>query len=203
MSEMRTSRNLRIASAVTSCVILLGSAVPAPAQSLGDVARREAERRKQGAGTVARVYTNEDLSAVDVPTSIQPLAESAPVPAAADAATRAAKNGRTVVEEDPATETVNIRTTTPAREKRSEAYWRVSAKELRERLVKASSDLEAAQSGLAALDAGPQTPATTRERAIVASTVQRLQTDVYYRQQDLTRLKMQAEFNKIPAEWIQ
>lgn len=111
--------------------------------------------------------------------------------------------GPTVMEEDPVTHTVNIRTTAPAREKRDEQYWRDRAKDVRERLAKASTDLTAAQSSLAALDGGPKTPAAARERAVVAATVERLQSDVRYRQLEVTKLQMHAEMKKVPADWVQ
>jgi hypothetical protein len=174
------------------------------AQSLGDVARREAERRKEAAKAPGRAYTNDDLAAVEpsaVP--VQPT-QPDPAPAASEPADAPAENsGPTVMEEDPVTHTVNIRTTAPAREKRDEPYWRARAKDVRERLAKASADLEAAQSGLSALDSGPKTPATARERAIVAATVQRLQSDVRYRQLEVTKMQMHAEMKKVPADWIQ
>jgi hypothetical protein len=185
-------------------VALLVSAVPAYAQSLGDVARREAERRKELARTSGRVYTNDDLGAADtqampfqpVPTDAVSLpeakAQTSPEPAA----------GPTVVEEDPVTHKINVKTTAPAREKRTEPYWRARAKEVRERLAKSTADLEAARSGLAALESGSQTPATARERAIAAAMVERLQEEVRYHQQDVTKLQMHAEMNKVPSEWI-
>lgn len=205
---MRIRHWLYRALAATTGLILLGSAEPAahPPQSLGDVARREAERRKEVARTPGRVYTNEDLTAVEPPaTPLQP-AQTDPAPPAqepVDAPAEAGNMGPTVMEEDPVTHTVNIRTTAPAREKRDEQYWRDRAKDVRERLAKASTDLTAAQSSLAALDGGPKTPAAARERAVVAATVERLQSDVRYRQLEVTKLQMHAEMKKVPADWVQ
>jgi hypothetical protein len=107
------------------------------------------------------------------------------------------------MEEDPVTHSVNIRTTAPAREKRDEPYWRARAKDVRERLAKATADLEAAQAGLSALDSGPKTPATARERAVVAATVQRLQSELRSHQLEVTKMQMHAEMKKVPPEWIQ
>ena len=107
------------------------------------------------------------------------------------------------MEEDPETHKVNIRTTAPRREKRDEQYWRARAKDVRDRLAKATADLTAAQSSLAAIDGGPKTPAAARERSIVNAAVERLQTEVRYRQQDVTKMQMHAEMNKVPAAWIQ
>jgi hypothetical protein len=107
------------------------------------------------------------------------------------------------MEEDPETHKVNIRTTAPRREKRDEQYWRARSKDVRDRLAKATADLTAAQASLTALDGGPKTPANARERSVVSAAVERLQSEVRYRQQDVTKMQMHAEMNKVPAAWIQ
>ena len=203
---MLIRRCVRLVLVATTASIVLGfAAASAHAQSLGDVARREAERRKDAARTPARTYTNDDLAAVEPSAaSVQP-AQPAPAPLASEPGDAPAEaiSKPTVVEEDPVTHTVNVRTTEPAREKRDEPYWRARAKDVRDRLAKSSADLEAAQSSLSALDSGPKTPAAARERAIVAATVQRLQSDVRSRQVEVTKMQMHAEMKKVPADWIQ
>jgi hypothetical protein len=192
---------------LATALILLGMVSTAHPQSLGDVARREAERRKDASRTPGRVYTNEDLGPVGPPAStpLQP-APVDPAPAAeepVEVTSEAASTGPTVMEEDPETHKVNVRTTAPRREKRDEPYWRARAKDVRDRLAKATADLTAAQSSLAALDGGPKTPATARERSVVSAAVERLQSEVRYRQQDVTKMQMHAEMNKVPAAWIE
>jgi hypothetical protein len=181
--------------------------MPVYSQSLGDVARREAERRKDASRTPGRVYTNEDLGPIEPPAStpLQPATTDPAGPAEEpkEVTAEAASTGPTVMEEDPETHKVNIRTTAPRREKRDEPYWRGRAKDVRDRLAKATADLTAAQSSLAALDGGPKTPATARERSVVSAAVERLQSEVRYRQQDVTKMQMHAEMNKVPAAWIQ
>ena len=192
---------------LATALILLGIVSTAHPQSLGDVAQREAERRKEVSRTPGRVYTNGDLVAVEAPPSGPPQpaqTDSAPpVEEPTDVTAEAANSGSTVMEEDPVTHKVNIRTTAPRREKRDEPYWRARAKDTRDRLAKATADLAAAQSSLAALDGGPKTPAAARERSIVNAAVERLQTEVRYRQQDVTKMQMHAEMNKVPSAWIQ
>ena len=194
-------RNPLIAAAIVCAA--LGACTPdAQSQSLGEVARQESERRRSTAST--RVYTNEDLSAAPT-TSASPAPAPAPVappPATEPSDAGQTPKGPTVMEEDPVTHKVNIKTTAPAREKRDEQYWRARSGEVREKLAKASADLEAAQSNLAALDRAPKTGATAREREVVASLVQRLQSEVSYRQQDVAKLQTHAEMNKVPPEWI-
>ena len=198
----KASRRILLATAVT----LLGIVSTAHPQSLGDVARREAERRKDASRTPGRVYTNGDLGPVEPPAStpLQPPPTDSAGPAEEPKEVRAeAGTGPTVMEEDPETHKVNIRTTAPPREKRDEQYWRARAKDMRDRLAKATADLTAAQSSLAALDSGPKTPATARERSVVSAAVERLQSEVRYRQQDVTKMQMHAEMNKVPSAWIQ
>jgi hypothetical protein len=181
--------------------------MPADSQSLGDVARREAERRREASRTPGRVYTNGDLGPIEQPAStpLQPaLTDTAPATEQPTEVTgERASTGPTVTEEDPETHKVNVRTTVPRREKRDEQYWRARAKDVRDRLAKATADLTAAQSSLAALDGGPKTPAAARERSVVSAAVERLQSEVRYRQQDVTKMQMHAEMNKVPGAWIQ
>lgn len=205
---MLTNRRRWTALVATVGLVLLGStAVVAHAQSLGDVARREAERRKDASRTPGRVYTNEDVGlaepAASTPLQPAPTDSAGPAEEPKEVTAETASTGPTVMEEDPETHKVNIRTTAPRREKRDEPYWRGRAKDVRDRLAKATADLTAAQSSLAALDGGPKTPATARERSVVSAAVERFQSEVRYRQQDVTKMQMHAEMNKVPAAWIQ
>jgi hypothetical protein len=207
MYEMLTNKRLCAALVATGCLMVLGAGMPVYSQSLGEVARREADRRKDASRTPGRVYTNEDLGPAE-PTASTPL-QPAPTDSAGPAeepkevTAEAASTGPTVMEEDPETHKVNIRTTAPRREKRDEQYWRGRAKDMRDRLAKATADLTAAQSSLATLDSGPKTPASARERSVVSAAVERLQSEVRYRQQDVTKMQMHAEMNKVPSAWIQ
>ncbi len=119
------------------------------AQSLGDVARREAEWRKDASRTPGRVYTNGDLVAVEAPPSgpLQPAqTDSAPPADGIDRCDgtssqfgphRHGGRSRNSQGEHPTTE--------PRREKRDEPYWRARARTSRDRLAKATADLTAAQ----------------------------------------------------------
>ena len=194
-------RNGLITAAI-ACAALGVCTPEAQSQSLGEVARQESERRRSAAST--KVYTNEDLSAVPTTAASpgQAPAQVAPPPATEPSEGAQTAKGPTVTEEDPVTHKINVKTTAPAREKRDEQYWRARSGEVREKLAKATTDLEAAQTNLAALDRAPKTGATAREREVVASLVQRLQSEVSYRQQDVAKLQTHAEMNKVPPEWI-
>src|SRR5262245_55438738 len=135
---------------LATALILLGIVSTAQPQSLGDVARREAERRKDPSRTPGRAYTNEDLGPVEPPAStpLQPAPTNSAGPAEEpkQVTAEAATTGPTVMEEDPETHKVNIRTTAPRREKRDESYWRARSKDVRDRLAKATADPTAAPS---------------------------------------------------------
>lgn len=200
MYAMRTKSRLRVSIVASSLLLLgLGAAVSAGPQSLGDVARRESDRRREVATAPGRVYTNQDLTAIEPPTEgprqAVPTTPTAPETASALAEAEAANTP----EPQPTTEP----NTQLTRERREEGYWRARAKEVRARLAKASADLESTQSSLSALDNGPKTPAAARERAVVAAAMQRLQSDVRSRQLEEANLRTQAEINKIPAAWLQ
>ena len=60
---MRTDGWIRATSVAAVLMLIAFEAGTASAQSLGDVARQEAERRNQQAQT-GKTYTNEDLDAV-------------------------------------------------------------------------------------------------------------------------------------------
>src|SRR5262245_21340670 len=125
---------------LATALILLGMVSTAYPQSLGDVARREAERRKDASSTPGRAYTYEDLGPVERPASAPqqpaPTAPAGTTEEPSEATPEAASTGPTVMEEDPETHKVNIRTTAPRREKRDEPYWRARAKDVRGRLAK-------------------------------------------------------------------
>lgn len=190
----------RMALAAAGAVVLFAAgAMPTFAQSLGEVARREAERRKQPAAS--RVYTNDDLPTIDPPTPVPPP----PVPAVAGAppaATVSSTSGEADAAAGGATADAPAKAPPKAREKRDEAYWRARATDVRARLERATRDLEGTQARLTAMDSGPQTPATARERAIVAEAVGRLQSDVRFLTDEVSQLNAHASTQKIPAEWI-
>ena len=168
------------------------------AQSLGDVARREAERRTQV--TSGRVYTNADLVAIDSPPA--PLAPEAGAPATATAtASDDSDEGvpAPVTEEAAADEAAP--TIVEAREKRDEQYWRARARDLRGRLARTNTDMVGTEARLGDIDAGPQTPARAREREVIAKALARLQSEVRFRLEDLTGFEALARANNVPADW--
>jgi hypothetical protein len=174
-----------------------GAAVSAEPQSLGDVARRESERRREAATAPGRVYTNGDLAAIDPLREPAGDAAAAPVPAQEAAGAAVTANDGATADPQAADKTTGV-----PRERRDEGYWRARARDVRERLAKASADLEATRSSLSALDSA-KTPAAARERIVVAASLRRLESDVRSRQLEEVKLRTQAELNHVPATWIQ
>ena len=177
-------------------VLALGGQV-ASAQSLGDVARREAERRKQT--PAGRVYTNTDLAPVDVPA---PSPAPVPVEAATGIGTPTpdtpAPGQEAQPEHDPGIEPIIVK----ASVKRDEQYWRSLARDLKARMAKVNANVATQEARLAGIDAGPQTPTAVREREVVSATLTRLQKDALATREGLTWLTTRAQLAKVPEEWI-
>lgn len=165
----------------------------AAAQSLGDVAQREAERRKQT--TSGRVYTNADLAPVDAstPSPVPMAAEVPPGPAPETPPAPAAEPT-----DNPGIEPVIVK----PREKRDEQYWRTLARDLRGRVAKGNANIAAQEARLAEIDAGPQTPTAVREREVISGTVSRLQRDVRFLSEELRRFVTRAQLAKVSEDWI-
>src|SRR5215208_5468315 len=107
-------RSMKLFSAVLAGALLTLS-VPAYAQSLGELAKREQQRKKAQTPAV-KTYTNDDLKQLPPPTGT-PGTPAKPVDGAAKAAT--AKPG----DAKPA-EPEKVDATKPAEPAKDEAYWR-------------------------------------------------------------------------------
>ena len=187
--------------AALSCAvlgILVTISVPITgAQSLGDVARREAERRKQV--TSGRVYTDDDLAsqgASALPESPKPI----------DGSLESTEKTETLPPASQAQASANPSGTEPVivkgREKRDEQYWRALARDLRGRAARAASDLAAREARIAEIDGSPQTPTLTRERELLAAGLPRLQRDARSLTEELTRFLTRAQMANVPDDWI-
>ena len=178
--------------------ILLTSSIPTiGAQSLGDVARRETERRKQAAS--GKVYTDGDLAPSDASTARAPegQVESAPE-SSGDTPKTPPAPGQARPPAKPGTEPVLI----AGRQKRDEQYWRTLARDLRGRLAKAGSDVAAREARITEIDAAPQTPTSVRERETLEASLPRLQRDARSLSEELTRFLTRAQMANVPDDWI-
>jgi len=110
------SSNVRTRSRICWLVVALAlAASSAFAQTLGDVAKKEAARRKASSASAAKVYTNDDLKAAPGPAA----APAAPAPAAEAAAALDPKK----TDEKKAAE-----------DDKGESYWRGRMAQAREEL---------------------------------------------------------------------
>jgi hypothetical protein len=173
-------------------VVLLATHVTsAAAQSLGDVARREAERRQQV--TSGKVYTNENLEAVDSATPpASPVVPSPPGSTDTPAASQAPP------EKTEGKEKVILN----GREQRDEQHWRTTIRDLRARVERANASVAAHEARLAEIDRGPQTPTALREREVMSAELTRAQRDARFLTEELTRFLTRAQMSKVPEEWI-
>jgi hypothetical protein len=131
---------MRITITLTLVATLLSVAPQLRAQSLGDLARHESDRRKTSAtkGKTDKVYTNKDLKPVIAPEPLNSAANAAPTSSAPGADVDAAAKAETPAEAKPV-------------EVKDEAYWRKRSKELSTKLEEDRILADALQSRVNAL----------------------------------------------------
>jgi hypothetical protein len=180
--------------------LMLGvcSAVSASGQTLGDIARIEAERRNQQA-QAGKVYTNEDLDPTATPSAPAEAAPAATSPAPQRTVT--GPNG-VVMKEDPAKGTININAP-PAASSRDEKYWRRRSKDMRESLARTRANIAATQQRLSVLEASPQTAGTAHERGVLTTTLKQLQAEEAMRNADIAQLRTFAASQNVPPAWLE
>jgi len=186
----------RLGIAVCAASLVLTLAGSAVAQSLGEVAREEAARRK--AAPAGKVYTNADL----------PKAEAPPAAGAAPAAqTAAAKTGDTGTADTGATAAKPGTKADPT--KKDEAYWRGKMKAEREAKARAESFAEALQSRINALstdfanrDDPAQRNAIAGDRQKALDELARVKKEVADHTKAIDDLQTEARREGVPAGWV-
>src|SRR5262245_48237808 len=125
-------------------VVLVALAVPAGAQSLGELAKKEAERRK-ALPTAKKVYTDDDLKKITVPGGTASAADPAAKPGDATApAGDATADATKTADKDKAAEKDKAA---------GEAEWRGKMTAARENLRRSEMFAEALQSRINGLTA--------------------------------------------------
>jgi hypothetical protein len=174
---------------------LIASALPTFAQGLGDVAKKEEERRKAIAAP-AKVYTNKDLAAVpesaEVP--VPPPTAGTPTPAA-DASTAGEK-----------TKEKDSKDKGPAKD---QAYWAGRRRALQDQLDRNTTLADALQSRINALSAdfvNRDDPAQRRligiNRDKAAAELTQLKQQLVKDQKALTDLDEEARRAGVPPGWL-
>ncbi len=194
---------MRLAS-VSGIVVALFLACDAAAvaQGLGDVAKREAERRK-AVGTPGKVYTNDNLRTDAPPTSAAPTAPQGATPPAAPAQAPAAAAGA---------QTGSQPTGTAASSEpgpMTEDAWRKRIATARDALSRAQVFAEALQSRINALttdfanrDDPAQRNAIAAERQKALGELDRVKQEIVDHQKAISAIQDEARRAGVPAGWV-
>ena len=190
-----------------STAVLAGAllvAVPVSAQTLGELAKREAERKK-AAPTATKTYTNGDLKSVPPPsgtTSGDPLA---------------AKDGKDVKDSDAkdskgakdSKEPEKVDATKPAEPAKDEPYWRGRMAAAREDVRRNEAFKEAMQSRINALTADFTARDDPYQRAKIADDRQKALAELARLTEDIDKgnklivdIEEEARRAGVPPGWI-
>ena len=172
-------------------IVLVGSAVSA--QTLADIAKKEADRRK-AVKTTSKVYTNDDLRGYPSPAPGQaPTAAPTPV-AAPDSGTPAATEKPKPVEPT---------------EQKDEAYWKGLISEARSKVERSQAHLEAMQSRVNALttdfysrDDPAQRGVLWTERTKALQEMDLLRKEIDEQTQAITKIQEDARKAGVPPGWL-
>jgi hypothetical protein len=176
-----------------SVLVATSTGAAAAGQSLGEVARQEAERRKTVAGD-GKVYTNKDLP--DVPPATAPAPDSGAA-TASDPATSDA------VEAEPG---AAPDAETPVRD---QEYWAGRMRSLRETLARNETYLAALQSRINALTTDFVNRDDPAQRAVIGADrdravaeFERLKSQIEADRKAITALELEARRASVPPGWL-
>lgn len=186
--------------------LLVGSAVLSA--QLGDVAKKEAERRKTVAAS-GKTYTNDNIKPAPEPSSApassaeKPGSESAPAPPASSSSSAApAAPG---AKADPA----DAKKADPAVAKKDEAAWRDRIKAAREALDRANAFADALQSKINALntdfvnrDDPVQRSRVAADREKALADMGRLKKEIEQHTKTIASIQDEARRAGVPAGWV-
>jgi hypothetical protein len=180
-----TALRLMIAGAVAAAVFAQ-AALPLCAQSLGELARKEQERRK-GVKAAGKVYSNNDL----------PQPPAGPAPAAAL---------------PPATTTPEAKADAPKAEpkdEKDEAWWRARMTQARETQRRSEAFAEALQSRINALSADAvnrddpyQRGKVSEDRQKAVAELDRVTSEIDQAKKSIVAIEEEARQGGVPPGWI-
>ena len=189
----------QLSTAVLAGVLLV--AVPVSAQSLGELAKREAERKK-AAPTATKTYTNGDLKSVPAPSGT----------ASGDQLSgKDAKDPDGKESKDPkdAKATEKVDATKPAEPAKDEAYWRGRMAAAREDVRRNEAFKEAMQSRINALTADFTARDDPYQRAKIADDRQKALAELARLTEDIDKgnklivdIEEEARRAGVPPGWI-
>ena len=170
------------------------TAASAHAQSLAEVARREAERRGHMKGD-GKVYTNSDLTSdFTTPASPSPPRAAAPPPVTKSSA--AADEPLQVPVAAPGTEVER-----QAPSDKGEDYWRQRAATIRAAISGQRAQIDMLESRVQSLAQG-KTAADQREGDLSADLLDRAKADLASLEEEKTRFEALAKSKNVPESWL-
>jgi hypothetical protein len=185
---------------------LLFTAAAAPAQSLGDVARREAERRGS-TPPAPKTYTNDNLT----PDFTKPPAPEPAAAPAADAATAKPEAGKTEVaasSDDEAAKaqekedvekwgvTPRDQQELPPADDHKEEFWRSRSTLIKARLANQNAQVQQLRERMAATRS-----TNDAERDVLERTFARAEADLKHINDEWVRFERQARERNVPEGW--
>ena len=189
-------------------VLLSGTMAPLGAQSLGDVARQEEERRKT-IRAPGKLYTNESLRP-EPPASTPPPSAPAQPAQPGQAPASGSAESQPAAGAPPAqgqAQTPPGQTTPPAPQ--SEAEWRKRIATARETLSRSQIFAEALQSRINALttdfvnrDDPAQRAVIEGERLKALAELDRVKLEIQQQQKAITDIQEEARRAGVPAGWV-
>jgi len=190
------NRGMRVIRASLVVAVLVTSTGGAQAQSLGDLAKAEAARRKAVAAS-GKVYTNDSLRPEPAPTTPPPATLPAAVPGVPDASTAAASTTET--SDDAA----------GGSPRRDEGYWRKRIETERAALERAQTFMDAIQSRVNALTTDFVNRDDPQQRATIAADRQkalaeagRLTKEIQQHEKAIKTTQDEARRAGVPAGWV-
>ena len=192
--------------ALIAASLLLAESVPASAQSLAEVARQEAARRRSTTAT-GKVFTNTDLKPVPAPS--QPAA-TPPADAGKTDAPKADTPKADATTPAAAKTADTAKTATPgADDKKDESYWRKRVAAARDNVARAQTCQDALQARIAALSTdfvNRDDPAQRNQIAIdrqkALAELDRVKKDITQGQAELVSIADEARRAGVPAGWV-
>jgi hypothetical protein len=193
-----------------STAVLAGAlfvAVPVYAQSLGELAKREAERKK-AAPTATKTYTNGDLKSVPAPSG---TATGDPMSAkdGKDPKDSDAKDSKDPKDAKDSKEPEKVDATKPAEPAKDEAYWRGRMAAAREDVRRNEAFKEAMQSRINALTADFTARDDPYQRAKIADDRQKALAELARLTEDIDKgnklivdIEEEARRAGVPPGWI-
>lgn len=198
-----------VAAGVVSCVL---ASTVAPSAQLGDIARKEAERRKT-VKTAGKTYTNDNIAPDPSPTTA-PAPSSAPSGSSGAGSSSSSASDKSATDKSAADTTDKAAppkpvSTDPAERKKDEALWRERIKNERDALEKARSFAEALQSRINALNTDFVNRDDPQQRAKIAADrdkaladLERAKKEIADHTKKIAAIQEDARRAGAPAGWV-